>query len=262
MRLLEVVRGDATAKDVMATAMAFAKRIGKVAVQSRVCFGFIGNRMIEAYGAEAAQLLLEGALPIQVDTAIERWGFAMGPFAMGDLAGLDVGYRIRKEAKLSNEQRARAAIADAIVERGRHGQKTGSGYYKYDGRTRSVDPEIERLVEETSAAQGITRRHVPDQEIVERLLFALANTGAKILDEGVALRAGDIDTVYVNGYGFPAWRGGPMWAADEIGLTHVHEQVARYHANHGERWSPAKTLQTLATQGGKFADLDKKASAS
>ena len=256
MKLLEVVRADETAKDVMATAMTLARRIGKVAVPAGVCFGFIGNRMLEAYGGEAQALALEGAKPAEVDGAMERWGLAMGPFAMSDLAGLDVGYRIRKERTLTNEQKARYSFADGVVEQGRLGQKSGKGYYRYEGRTRVTDPEVEAFAAARAAALGVAQRSISETEILERLLFALVNEGAKILTEGVALRSGDIDTIYVNGYGFPAWRGGPMWAADVMGLSHVAERVKAFHAEHGVRWTPAPLLLELAESGRTFASLD------
>src|SRR5271169_7225774 len=218
MRLLEVVRGEKSAKDAVATAMGLAKRINKVAVLAGVCDGFIGNRMLHSYGPEGQAMALEGATPAQIDKAITDWGLAMGPFAMGDLAGLDVGWRIRQERPLSNEQKMRYAVNDKICELGRYGQKTGRGFYIYEkgSRTPKPDPEVERMFAEEAKRQGIARRTIPDEEIVERLLFQLVNAGAQILDEGIALRAGDIDTIYVNGYGFPAWRGGPMWSADAI----------------------------------------------
>jgi 3-hydroxyacyl-CoA dehydrogenase len=254
MRLLEVVRGAKSEKDVIATAMGLAKRIGKIAVLAGVCDGFIGNRMVAAYGSEAQALALEGATPSQVDKAITDWGLAMGPFAMSDLAGIDVGWRIRQERPLTNEQRMRYAVNDKIAELGRFGQKTGRGFYLYakGERTPKHDSEVEAMYADEAKRQGIARRAIGDDEIVERLLFQLANVGAELLEEGIALRASDIDTVYVNGYGFPAWRGGPMWAADAIGLETVVEKMHGYEKAHGPRFTPAKLLARLAAEGKSF----------
>ena len=254
MRLLEVVRGAKSDKDVVATAMGLAKRIGKVAVLSGVCDGFIGNRMLASYGPEAQALALEGAAPSQIDKAITDWGLAMGPFAMGDLAGLDVGWRIRQERALSNERKMQYAVNDKICEMGRFGQKTGRGFYIYEkgSRTPKADPEVEAMYVEEAKRQGITRRAISDEEIVERLLFQLVNSGAELLGEGIALRASDIDTVYVNGYGFPAWRGGPMWSGDVIGLKTVVEKMHAYEKAHGPRFTPAPLLAKLASEGKSF----------
>ena len=192
--------------------------------------------------------------PSQIDKAITDWGLAMGPFAMSDLAGIDVGWRIRQERPLTNEQRMRYAVNDKIAELGRFGQKTGRGFYIYGKGERigKPDPEVEAMYAEEAKRQGITRRAVADEEIVERLLFQLANTGAQLLDEGIALRAGDIDTVYVNGYGFPAWRGGPMWSLDIIGLETVVEKMRTYEKAHGPRFTPAPLLAKLAQEGKSF----------
>ena len=254
MRLLEVVRGAKSDKDVVATAMGLAKRIGKVAVLSGVCDGFIGNRMLASYGPEAQALALEGAAPSQIDKAITDWGLAMGPFAMGDLAGLDVGWRIRQERALSNERKMQYAVNDKICEMGRFGQKTGRGFYIYEkgSRTPKADPEVEAMYVEEAKRQGITRRAISGEEIVERLLFQLVNSGAELLGEGIALRASDIDTVYVNGYGFPAWRGGPMWSGDVIGLKTVVEKMHAYEKAHGPRFTPAPLLAKLASEGKSF----------
>ena len=259
MRLLEIVRAQKTGNDVMATAMTIAKRIGKVGVQAGVCDGFVGNRMLAAYGGEVQAMLLEGAMPQEIDGALEAWGMAMGPLAVSDLAGLDVGYRIRKERKLIGEAAQHARIADRIVEMGRLGQKTGAGFYKYDAnRKRQVDPEIEALIRAEAEALQITQRHIPAEEIVERCLLRLANEGAKILEEGIALRASDIDTMYLNGYGFPAWRGGPMWQADHMGLGKVAERIRAYEGRYGQRWKIAPLIARLAAEGGTFAALDAK----
>jgi 3-hydroxyacyl-CoA dehydrogenase len=259
MRLLEIVRAKKTGNDVMATAMSIAKRIGKVGVQAGVCDGFVGNRMLAAYGGEVQAMLLEGAMPQEIDGALEAWGMAMGPLAVSDLAGLDVGYRIRKERKLTGEAAQHARIADRIVEMGRLGQKTGAGFYKYDAnRKRQVDPEIEALIRTEAQALQITQRHIPAEEIVDRCLLRLANEGAKILEEGIALRASDIDTMYLNGYGFPAWRGGPMWQADHMGLRKVAERIKAYEGKYGQRWKIAPLIARLAAEGGSFAARDEK----
>jgi 3-hydroxyacyl-CoA dehydrogenase len=257
MRLLEVVRGKATSKDALATAMAVAKRIGKVGVVSGVCFGFIGNRMLEAYLEEVQAMLLEGATPSEVDGALEAWGLAMGPNAMMDMAGLDVGYHIRQEHKISDERRRLYRFTDAIVGMGRHGQKTGVGYYKYGSdRKRQADPEMEAMIRAEAAAQGVAQRKPSAEEVVERCLLRLVNEGAQILDEGIALRASDIDTIYLTGYGFPAWRGGPMWQAENIiGLKAAAEKIRGYEQVHGPRWAIAPLLERLAASGGKLADV-------
>jgi 3-hydroxyacyl-CoA dehydrogenase len=260
MRLLEIVRAEKTANDVMATAMAVAKKIGKVGVQAGVCDGFVGNRMLASYGGEVQAMNLEGAMPQEIDGALEKWGMAMGPLAVSDLAGLDVGYRIRKERKLTGEAAQYARIPDKIVEMGRLGQKTGAGYYKYDeNRKRQVDPEIEALIKAEAEALQIKQRSIPADEIVERCLLRLANEGAKILEEGIALRASDIDTMYLNGYGFPAWRGGPMWQVDNvIGMKKAAEKIKAYEAKYGPRWKIAPLIEKLAAENGTFAALDTK----
>jgi 3-hydroxyacyl-CoA dehydrogenase len=260
MRLLEIVRAEKTAPDVMATSLAIAKRIGKVGVQAGVCDGFVGNRMLAAYGNEVQAMNLEGAMPREIDGALEVWGMAMGPLAVGDLAGLDVSYRIRKERKLTGEAAQFARIPDKIVEMGRLGQKTGAGYYKYDAnRKRQVDPEIEALIRAEAEALQIKQRTIPADEIVERCLLRLANEGAKILQEGIALRASDIDTMYLNGYGFPAWRGGPMWQVDNvIGMKTAAQRIKAYEEKYGGRWKIAPLIEKLAAQDGTFASLDQK----
>jgi 3-hydroxyacyl-CoA dehydrogenase len=259
MRLLEIVRGKETAKDTLATAMAVARRIGKVGVVSGVCFGFIGNRMVEAYLEEAQSMLLEGATPADIDGALEAWGLAMGPLAMMDMAGLDVGYRIRQEHELTPERAKLYRVTDTIVEMGRHGQKTGAGYYTYGAdRKRQSDPKIEEMFAKEAAAQGLSNCKPSADEIVERCLLRLANEGAQILDEGIALRASDIDTIYLNGYGFPGWRGGPMWQIEEQGLAKVAEKIKAYEARHGKRWTIAPLIEKLAAAGGKLADAGMK----
>ncbi|HZP88983.1 MAG TPA: 3-hydroxyacyl-CoA dehydrogenase NAD-binding domain-containing protein [Burkholderiales bacterium] len=255
MKLLEVVRAQKTSKETLATAMKLARTIKKVGVVAGVCDGFIGNRMLHAYARQAGFLLEEGALPQQVDKAIEDFGFAMGPFRVGDLAGLDVGWYIRKRQAATRPAHLRySKIADRICEMGRFGQKTGAGWYRYEAgsRTPIPDPIVEDLIVKTSAEAGIQRREISDEEIVQRCIYALVNTGAKILEEGIALRASDIDIVYVYGYGFPRFRGGPMFYADTVGLDKVYEAVKRFHTEHGEWWTPAPLLERLAKEGGKF----------
>ncbi|MBX3176104.1 MAG: enoyl-CoA hydratase/isomerase family protein [Candidatus Hydrogenedentes bacterium] len=257
MRLLEIVRGEKTSKEVIATAFALSKTIRKVGVLAGVCDGFIGNRMVHPYIREALFLLEEGATPKQVDDAIYQCGMAMGPHAMSDLAGLDVGWRIRKRQAATRPADERyCAIADLICERGHYGQKTGRGFYIYDPETRAAtpDPEVEALCVAESERQGIARRSISDEEIVERCIYALVNEGARILEEGIALRASDIDVVYVYGYGFPAFRGGPMHYAEGIGLDKVYARICAFHAEHGKLWEPAPLLARLAAGSGRFED--------
>ena len=258
MRLIEIVRGAKTGKDVIATTMKLARTLAKVPVLVGVCNGFVGNRMIFQYIREAEFLLEEGALPWQVDRALQEWGFAMGPFAMGDLAGNDVGWRIRKQQAASRpNDRRYSHLADQICEQGRFGQKTNAGWYRYEKGSRAPlpDAEIEALITAESKRLGIERRPIADDEIVKRTIYALVNEGAKILEEGIALRASDIDVIYLTGYGFPAWRGGPMFYADTVGLDKVHADVARFHAAQGYFWRPAPLLEKLAREGGRFSDL-------
>ncbi|MFY9573574.1 MAG: 3-hydroxyacyl-CoA dehydrogenase NAD-binding domain-containing protein [Blastocatellia bacterium] len=259
MRLLEIVRGKATTKEVIATSMAVAKTLKKVGVLVGNCRGFVGNRMLAPYGREAQFLVEEGAQPQDVDAALYKFGLAMGPLAMGDLAGLDVGWRIRKEYKHLEDPNVRhPIIADRLCELGRYGQKTGAGWYRYDESRRAIpDPEVEKLIEQAAAEAGITRREITEAEIVGRTMYALVNEGAKILEEGFALRSVDIDIIYINGYGFPAWRGGPMWFADTVGLKSVYDRICQFQSQHGELWAPAPLLKKLAEQGQTFADFDK-----
>lgn len=259
MRLLEIVRGKATSKEVIATSMALGKKIKKVGVLVGNCRGFVGNRMLGPYGREALFLVEEGARPQDVDGALYEFGMAMGYLSMSDLAGIDVGWRVRQEAKHLEKPGLRYPIvADKLYEMGRYGQKTGAGFYKYDeNRNRIPDPEIEAMIKETAIADGIEQRDISKEEIIERTIYALINEGAKILEEGIALRAVDIDIIYLNGYGFPVWRGGPMFYADMIGLQKVYDRICEFHAQHGEHWQPAPLLKSLAEQGKTFEDFDK-----
>jgi 3-hydroxyacyl-CoA dehydrogenase len=256
MKLLEIVRGKDTAPDVLATAMAVGRKINKVPVVVGVCHGFVGNRMLSARGIEAEKLLLEGALPQDVDGALTEFGFPMGPFAMGDLAGLDVGWRSRKERGV------RAEIADSLCEAGRYGQKTGKGFYLYEGRSPRPDPEVEKLIVDASVRMGVKRRNVSKEEIIERLIYPMVNEGARILEEGIATRPGDIDVVWLYGYGFPAWRGGPMHWADTVGLKKIRDRLRELAKETGDkRHEPAALLNKLADEGGTFADYGKQKAA-
>jgi 3-hydroxyacyl-CoA dehydrogenase len=265
MRLLEIVRGKQTSAAVIATSMGLAKTLGKVGVLVGNCRGFVGNRMFHPYQREAQFLLEEGATVEQVDAALADFGMAMGPLTVGDLAGLDVGWRIRKEYRhLEPAGRRVPLVADRLCEMGRYGQKTGAGWYRYPegSRTPVADPEVQRLIEESARGAGIARRTIAPEEIVERTVYALVNEGARILEEGIALRAVDIDIVYVQGYGFPAYRGGPMWYADTVGLKRVYERVRQFEKQHGDLWTPAPLLQRLAESGKTFADLDREGGSS
>ncbi|MGB7228849.1 MAG: 3-hydroxyacyl-CoA dehydrogenase NAD-binding domain-containing protein [Candidatus Acidiferrales bacterium] len=259
MRLLEVVRGKLSSKEVIATCMQLSKKLGKIGVLVGNCRGFVGNRMFGPYRREAQFLVEEGATVDAVDNALYDFGMAMGPLATGDLAGLDVGWRIRKEYRHLQKPGVRQPIAeDRLCEMGRYGQKTGAGWYKYDENRRAIpDPEVDALVRECAAEAGIPQRQISAGEIVERCIYALVNEGARILEEGYALRAGDIDIIYINGYGFPAYRGGPMWYADTVGLKNVYERVREFHERHGELWEPAPLLKQLAEQGKSFAEFSK-----
>jgi 3-hydroxyacyl-CoA dehydrogenase len=255
MKLLEVVRGDATAKDVLATVMALAKKIKKTAVVSGVCDGFIGNRMIEQYLRQALFMLDEGALPAQVDRAIEKFGFAMGPFRMSDLAGNDIGWAIRKRRSIDFPDMRYSLVADRLCELGRYGQKTGAGWYDYAPGDRKAKPSalVDEMVVAYSKEAGIERRKISDDEIVERLVFALTNEGAKILEEKIASKASDIDMVYLTGYGFPLYRGGPMLYADTVGLYNVERAIRRYAAApNGDAWEIAPSIVELAKAGRSF----------
>jgi 3-hydroxyacyl-CoA dehydrogenase len=255
MRLLEVVRGKKTAKDVLATTLKLGKQLKKVPVVSGVCDGFIGNRMLEKYVQQSLFLLEEGATPAQVDSALQRWGMAMGPFAMYDMAGNDIGWEIRKRRATERPGMVYSKIADRICERGWFGQKTGRGWYRYaDGSRKPIpDPEVEEMLAQYRKDINVSPRTIPDDEIVERCIFALANEGARILEEGIALRASDIDMVYLTGYGFPPYRGGPMFYADSVGLDRVLKSILSFQKGYqGGQWQPAPVLEKLASEGKRF----------
>jgi 3-hydroxyacyl-CoA dehydrogenase len=263
MKLLEIVRGKESSPAVIATSMELAKRLGKVGVLVGNCRAFVGNRMFDPYVREAQFLLEEGATIEQVDSAMTAFGMAMGPLAVLDLAGLDVGWRIRKEYRDHERPGRRAYLAeDRLCELGHFGQKTGAGWYRYEAGSRAAtpNPEAARLLEEAARQSGITRRAIPPEEIIERTVYALINEGARILEEGISFRAGDIDIVYVYGYGFPSARGGPMWYADTVGLNKVLDRVRQFEQQHGKLWSPAPLLTRLATDGKTFAEFDRQRS--
>jgi 3-hydroxyacyl-CoA dehydrogenase len=260
MKLLEIVRGKQSSPSVIATSLELAKRLSKVGVLVGNCRAFVGNRMFDPYVREAQFLVEEGAKIEEVDAAMTAFGMAMGPLAVLDLAGLDVGWRIRKEFRhLEQPGRKAFQAEDRLCEQGHFGQKTGAGWYRYEGGSRSSqpNPDAARLSEEAARQSGITRRTISPEEIVERTVYALINEGARILDEGIALRAGDIDVIYVYGYGFPPQRGGPMWYADTLGLQRVHDRLCQFEKQHGAFWSPAPLLKRLAASGKKFADFDR-----
>jgi len=257
MKLLEVVRGEATAKDVLATVMAVAKKIKKTAVVSGVCDGFIGNRMIEQYGRQGGFLLDEGCTPEQVDKAMEKFGMAMGPFRMGDLAGNDIGWAIRKRRYEEKPDMKYSKTADLLCEKGRFGQKTGAGWYDYVPGKRDAIPnaEVVKMIEDHRASAGIPPRRISDEEIVQRLVFSLVNEAAHILEEGIANKASDIDVVYIFGYGFPVYRGGPLNFANEVGLFNVVQAMKRFAKNpldDAKFWEPAPLLARLAAEGKTF----------
>ncbi|MBV8936060.1 MAG: enoyl-CoA hydratase/isomerase family protein, partial [Alphaproteobacteria bacterium] len=250
MRLLEIVRGAQTSFSALATAITLARRLGKVPVTVGVCYGFVGNRMLARRSVETERLLLEGALPLQVDAAVTEFGFPMGPCAMMDLAGLDVGWRIRKG------RGEKALIEDALCEAGRFGQKTGKGYFRYEpsSRTPLPDPEVERIILEASSRLGVNRRPIGEDEIAERMVLPMINEGARILDEGIASRPGDIDVIWVYGYSWPVWRGGPMYYADRLGLSHIRDRLTFYaNRSRDETLRPAPLLQRLAAERRSFA---------
>ncbi|QGZ56421.1 3-hydroxyacyl-CoA dehydrogenase NAD-binding domain-containing protein [Paraburkholderia acidiphila] len=253
MRLLEVVRGAATAPDVLQTAIGLARRIGKVAVVSGVCDGFIGNRMVARYARRAGELLEQGALPEQVDQAVERFGMAMGPFRMADLAGNDIGWAIRKRRYAEDPSMPRFELADRLCEAGHFGQKTGAGWYDYAPGERKAKPSVRTrdMLQTWWREKGVTPKRFSDAEIVERLIYALVNEGAAILEEGIAVRASDVDAVYLHGYGFPAWRGGPMFYADTVGVYNVRRALREFAAA-DTSWKPASLIDRLADEGGAF----------
>jgi 3-hydroxyacyl-CoA dehydrogenase len=259
MRLLEVVRGKETSLPVLNTCMQLGKKLGKVSVLVGNCFGFVGNRMFGPYRREAQFLVEEGASVPAVDKALYDFGMAMGPLATGDLAGLDVGWRIRKEIAHLQKPGIRQPIAeDRLCEMGRYGQKTKAGWYKYDeNRSAIVDPDVAAWVKQWAEEKGIPQREISADEILDRCLYALVNEGAKILEEGFALRSVDIDIVYLYGYGFPAYRGGPMKYADLVGLGKVYERICEFEKQHGELWKPAPLLERLAKEGSTFTAWDK-----
>jgi 3-hydroxyacyl-CoA dehydrogenase len=259
MRLVEIVRGKSTSPETLATALAVAKRLGKVGVVVGNCPGFVGNRMMFPYMYEAQFLVEEGATPQQVDEALTGFGMAMGIFAVDDMAGLDVAWRVRQELNQFSEPRARKPlVADRLCEMGRFGQKTGKGWYAYgDDRKPQPDPEVLALIEQLAVANGIRRRSLTNEEIIERTIYALINEGARVLEEGYALRAADVDVIYTNGYGFPAWRGGPMFYADRVGLRKIYDRVSAFHRELGQRWAPAPLLERLAKTGATFKELDR-----
>tara|TARA_R110000868_G_C10883146_1_gene763112 strand:- start:430 stop:1719 length:1290 start_codon:yes stop_codon:yes gene_type:complete len=253
MKLLEIVRGENTSDQALATCMSMAKTIHKVPVMSRVCYGFIGNRMLRQYAREAQLCLLEGASPDDIDTVMQNFGMAMGPLAVSDLAGLDIGYKAREGLTAEQKGDVRTyCIADALYKMGRLGQKTGAGYYRYDPQTRQRynDPEVEQVIEEQAEKYDIEREGLTEHSILARLTFALINEGFKILEEGIAQRPSDIDVVYVNGYGFPAYRGGPMFYADTIGLEKIYQSICEFANIYGTAfWQPAALLKQLVEQG-------------
>ncbi|MGY4305746.1 3-hydroxyacyl-CoA dehydrogenase [Bradyrhizobium sp. USDA 4369] len=258
MKLCEIVRAEKTAPDALVTAVSIARKIAKVPAVVGVCDGFVGNRMLAQRGKQAEKLLFEGALPQQVDAVVTKFGMPMGPFAMGDLAGLDIGWRSRKDRGIKSE------IADALCEAGRFGQKTGKGYYKYESGSRAPlpDPDVEKLIDETLAKLGLKRRAVSDEEILERMMYPMINEGAKILAEGIAARPSDIDVVWLYGYGWPIYRGGPMYWADSVGLKHIAERLTFYAKETNDpSLEPAPLLKKLADEGKTFASLAKETKA-
>ncbi|HZM36966.1 MAG TPA: 3-hydroxyacyl-CoA dehydrogenase NAD-binding domain-containing protein [Burkholderiales bacterium] len=255
MRLLEVVRGEKTGKGVLATTMKLGKRLKKVPVVSGVCDGFIGNRMLEKYGQQSLFLIDEGASPQQVDNALRKFGMAMGPFTMYDMAGNDIGWEVRKRRYQQRPDFVYSKVADRICELGRFGQKTAKGWYRYEPGDRKPlpDPAVDDIIQKYRSEIGVKPRQISDEEIVERCIYALVNEGAHILQEGIALRASDVDMVYLTGYGFPPYRGGPMFYADTIGLRNVLNSIERFQQGYkGEQWKPAPLLMKLAKEGGKF----------
>ena len=259
MQLLEVVRGKETNDQTLATAMALGKTIGKTPAMSANAPGFIGNRMLGGYTRQAGEIILHGALPEQVDKVIRDFGFNMGPFAMNDLVGLDLGWRARKMSGMKPEDRPLTAIVpDKLCDMERFGQKSGAGFYRYaeGSRQGEPDPQVAAIIEQTSKDLGIERREIGDDEVLKRCLYPLVNIGAQLLDDGIALRASDIDVVYVHGYGFPKYRGGPMYYADQVGLANIYRDILSLHQEYGDVWRPAPLLRRLAEEGSSFAEWD------
>ena len=255
MKLLEVVQGHATSPEVMATAMALGPKLGKIAVPVGVCHGFVGNRMLYPYRREASFLVEEGASPAQVDAVLTGFGMPMGPFTMGDLAGLDIGYRVRKAQGKPKNERYSGTVADRLVEMGRLGQKSGAGYYRYEPGDRRAhpDPEVDAVIAAAAKELGIKQRQISDEEILQRCLYSLINEGAKLLGEGIAHRGSDVDVVWIYGYGFPSYRGGPLYYADTVGLSQVLTRVEAFFAEHGDAWKPAPLLLERAASGGSLS---------
>jgi len=259
MTLLEVVRAEKTSKDIIATVLDLSKKLGKTGVVVGVCDGFVGNRMLAPYFRQCDFLVEEGALPQDVDRVIETFGFRMGPFRVYDLAGLDISWAIEKRRAETRPAEERfSPLLGRICDLGRYGQKTGAGWYKYeDGRTAVPDPLIETMLTERSAEMGINRRDISDEEILQRCIYSLINEGAKILEEDLAIRASDIDVIWQHGYGFPRWRGGPMFYADTVGLAEVVKTLDHFHAEWGDKWEPTALLRELADSGSSFKEWDK-----
>jgi len=248
MKLLEIIRGEKTGKDVISTSMKLAKQIGKVAVLAGVCPGFIGNRMLSQRQREAQKLVLEGAMPWDIDRVLYEFGFPMGPFQMGDLAGLDIGW-VKENSKGET-------IRDVLCEMDRRGQKTGAGYYDYDeNRTAKPSPVTEQIINDFISKSGRNPRKIDDQEILERCIYPMINEGAKILEEGKAIRSSDIDVVWVNGYGWPVYRGGPMYFGDQVGVGQVLAKMQEFQGQHGDDFKPSALLERLAAEGKKFSDF-------
>jgi 3-hydroxyacyl-CoA dehydrogenase len=257
MKLLEIVRGRETGSDVVASSLKLAKQLNKIGVVVGNCFGFVANRMLAYYMREAYLLLEEGASVSQIDEALTCFGYPVGPFGMQDIAGIDVGWRIRQHLKSTGKTRAegpQSAVPDRLYELGRYGQKTGAGWYRYEpgSRTRIPDPLVEEVAAEEAAARGVTRRAVTDDEIIARIMTALANEGARVLEEGFATRASDIDVVYVHGFGFPRHRGGPMFYADTVGLETVVARIRTYRQQFGDYWQLSTLLERMAIEGRAF----------
>ncbi|MCZ6499822.1 MAG: 3-hydroxyacyl-CoA dehydrogenase NAD-binding domain-containing protein, partial [Gammaproteobacteria bacterium] len=256
MKLLEIVRGEKTSADVIASSMRFARQLSKIGVLVGNCFGFVGNRMLYGYGRENQFLLLEGAPPEYIDRVLTDWGMAMGPNAVGDLAGLDVGFKVRQERTDLPDDPRYYRVADMLAEQGRYGQKTGRGIYLYEEGSRKPipDPEVSEIIRREAERLGVEQREIGKDEIIERCIYALVLEGARILEEGLAMRASDIDVVWANGYGFPRYRGGPMFYADTIGVDRVHDAICRFRERFGTQyWSVPGLLEKLARDGDTFA---------